>query len=46
MGKNENDIKEGKFVVKWAAMPRGECLSGEITGLLTFDINAITAGEE
>lgn len=42
----ENDIKEGKFVVEWAAMPRGECLRGEIKGLLTFDINAITAGEE
>lgn len=40
-----NQIQSGEFTIEWAAMPRGECLKGTITGLLTFDINKIKAGE-
>lgn len=40
-----SDIQNGIFAVEWAAMPRGECLKGEITGLLTFDPKKILEGE-
>ena len=41
----DNDIKTGVFTIEWAAMPRGECLSGTIQGLLTFNSKDITGGE-
>lgn len=33
----ENDIKSGVFEVSWSAIPRGECITGSINGLLTFN---------
>lgn len=37
----DNDIRAGKFEIQWTAIPRGECISGSITGLLTFDITQV-----
>lgn len=42
----ENDIKTGVFTIEWAAMPRGECLTGTLQGLLTFNKADITGGEQ
>ena len=40
----ENDIKLGKFEISWAATPRGECLYGTVSGILTFNEETILSG--
>lgn len=37
----ENDIRSGIFEISWTAIPRGECITGSINGLLTFNKNEI-----
>lgn len=37
----DNDIRAGKFEIQWTAIPRGECISGSISGLLTFDTTQV-----
>ena len=37
----ENDIRSGIFEISWTAIPRGECITGTISGLLTFNKSEI-----